>query len=243
METIDTGIPVCGLGLVIDSTKLIMATTRGFALWNWPDRSLKTISPNPEQGRPGSRLNDAAVDRQGNFWVGSLGPGVESALYRFGPRRSLRKMDSEIGVSNGISWSPDNRTMYFTDSRRRVIFAYDFDASSSLIENRRVLIEVSAGEGVPDGLTVDREGFLWSARWGGARVARYDPAGQLEREIMLPITYPTSCTFGGANLDDLYITSARFPLTEAQCTREPCAGDLFRIRAGIQGFEDSRFRE
>jgi sugar lactone lactonase YvrE len=105
------------------------------------------------------------------------------------------------------------------------------------------LIEVSDGQGVPDGLTVDREGFLWSARWGGATVARYDSAGRLEREVALPVTYPTSCTFGGANLDELYITSARSPLTEAQWTREPSAGDLFRIRVDVQGFEESRFRE
>ncbi len=243
VETIDTGIPVCALGLVVDSAKLILAAAQGIAMWNWPDRSLDAISPNPEQGRPDSRFNDAAVDRQGNFWVGSLGPGLESALYRFGPGRLLLKMDLGIGVSNGIAWSPDNHTMYFTDSRRRVIFAYDFDESSNSIENRRVLIEVADGEGFPDGLTVDREGFLWSARWGGARVVRYDPAGKLERKIMLPVTYPTSCTFGGANLDELYITSARSPLTEAQCTREPRAGDLFRIRAEVQGLEDSRFRE
>jgi sugar lactone lactonase YvrE len=218
VETIDIGIPVCALGLAVDSAKLVVATARGVAMWNWPDRSLEVISPNPEQERPDSRFNDAAVDRQGNFWVGSLGPGLESALYRLGSGRSLRKIDSGIGVSNGISWSPDNRTMYFTDSRRRVIFAYDFDESSSSIENRRVLIEVSDGQGVPDGLTVDREGFLWSARWGGATVARYDPAGRLEREVVLPVTYPTSCTFGGANLDELYITSARSPLTACGAT-------------------------
>jgi sugar lactone lactonase YvrE len=220
-----------------------MATTRGVALWNWPDRSLAVIVADPEEGRPKSRLNDAAVDRQGNFWVGSLGPGFESALYRLGPERSLRKMESGIGVSNGIAWSLDNRTMYFTDTRRRVIFAYDFDESSSSIANRRILIEVPDSEGVPDGLTVDRDGFLWSVRWGGARIARYDPIGRLEREIMLPVTYPTSCTFGGANLDELYVTSARRPLTQAQRAQEPYAGDLFRIRAGVQGNEAPRFRE
>jgi len=243
VETFDTGITVSALGRVAGSDKLIMATTRGVALWNWPDRSLAVIVADPEEGRPKSRLNDAAVDRQGNFWVGSLGPGFESALYRLGPERSLQKMESGIGVSNGIAWSLDNRTMYFTDTRRRVIFAYDFDESSSSIANRRILIEVPDSEGVPDGLTVDRDGFLWSVRWGGARIARYDPIGRLEREIMLPVTYPTSCTFGGANLDELYVTSARRPLTQAQRAQEPYAGDLFRIRAGVQGNEAPRFRE
>jgi sugar lactone lactonase YvrE len=243
VEKFDTAITVSALGRVAGSDKLIMATTRGVAFWNWPDRSLTVLVADPEEGRPGSRLNDAAVDRQGNFWVGSLGPGFESALYRLGPERSLRKMESGIGVSNGIAWSLDNRVMYFTDTRRRIIFAYDFDEASSSIANRRVLIEVPDGEGVPDGLTVDRDGFLWSVRWGGARIARYDPTGRLEREIRLPVTYPTSCTFGGANLDELYVTSARAPLPQHPAAREPGAGDLFRIRAGVRGIEAFRFRE
>ena len=243
VETFDTGITVSALGRVAGSDKLITATTRGVALWNWPDNSLAVIVADPENGRLGSRFNDAAVDRQGNFWVGSLGPGFESALYRLGPERLLHKMDSGIGTSNGIAWSLDNRMMYFTDSRRRVVFVYDFDAVSSSIANRRVLIEVPEGEGFPDGLTVDGDGFLWSARWGGARIARYDPTGRLEREISLPVTYPTSCTFGGANLDELYVTSARAPLPQHLAAREPHAGDLFRIRVGVRGIEAPRFRE
>ena len=242
VETFDAGVPVYAIGIVAGSDKLVMATSQGFALWNSPDGPLEVIA-DPEEGRPAARLNDAAVDRQGNFWAGSLGPGFTSALYRLGPRRSVQKMEVGIGASNGIAWSPDNRTMYFTDTRRRVIFAYDFDASSSTVANRRVWIQVPEGEGVPDGLTVDREGCLWSARWGGARVARYDPTGRLEREIMLPVTYPTSCTFGGANLDELYVTSARAPLPQALATRESRAGDLFRIRVGVRGIEEPRFRE
>lgn len=242
LRMFDAEVPVYAMGLVAGSDKLVMATSRGFALWNSPAGPLEVIA-DPEVGRPAARLNDAAVDRQGNFWAGSMGPGFTSALYRLGPRRSVQKVESGIGASNGIAWSPDNRTMYFTDTRRRVIFAYDFDASSSTVANRRVLIQVPEGEGVPDGLTVDSEGCLWSARWGGARVARYDPTGRLEREITLPVTYPTSCTFGGANLDELYVTSARTALPQDLFAREPRAGDLFRIRAGVQGIEEPRFRE
>jgi sugar lactone lactonase YvrE len=238
----DVGVPVYSLGLVAGSDKLVMATSRGFALWNSPDGSLEAIA-DPEEGRPAGRLNDAAVDRQGNFWAGSLGPGFTSALYRLGPRRSVQKVESGIGASNGIGWSPDNRTMYFTDTRHRVIFAYDFDASSSTVANRRIWARVPEGEGVPDGLTVDSEGCVWSVRWGFARVARYDPTGRLEREIALPVTYPTSCTFGGANLDELYVTSARSPLSQSLAAREPCAGDLFRIGVGVRGIEEARFRE
>lgn len=242
-ETNDTGISICTLGLVEDSTKLLMATTRGLAFWNWLDQSLVPILSNPEPERRESRLNDGSADRQGNFWVGTLGPDSNSSLYRLGRGHRLCRMDSGFGVSNGIAWSPDNRTMYFTDSRSRIIFAYDFDASTSSIANRRILIEVPEGEGVPDGLTVDSEGFLWSARWGGARIVRYDPAGLLVREFMLPVTYPTSCAFGGRNLDELYVTSAQCPLSVSDCLKEPLAGDLFRIDARVRGLAESRFRE
>jgi sugar lactone lactonase YvrE len=243
LETIDTGISICALGLVEDSAKLLMATAHGIAFWNWLSRSVSPVISDFEPERHESRLNDGAVDRQGNFWVGSLGPDSQSALYRLGPGLSLRRMDSGFGVSNGIAWSPDNRTMYFTDSRCGVIFAYDFDTSSNSIENRRILVEVPEGKGVPDGLTVDSEGFLWSARWGGARIASYDPTGRLAREIMLPVTYPTSCTFGGKNLDELYITSARSPLSASECAKEPLAGGLLRIDARVRGLDEPRFRE
>lgn len=142
LETFDTGISICALGLVEDSARLLMATAHGIAFWNWLNRSIAPVISDFEPGRHESRLNDGSVDRQGNFWVGSLGPDSQSALYRLGPGLSLRRMDFGFGVSNGIAWSPDNRTMYFTDSRHGVIFAYDFDATSSSIENRRILIEV-----------------------------------------------------------------------------------------------------
>lgn len=243
LETIDTGISICALGLVEDSAKLLLATAHGIAFWIWPNQSITPVISDPEPQRHDARINDGAVDRQGNFWFGSLGPDSQSALYRLGSGLSLRRMDFGFGVSNGIAWSPDNRTMYFTDSRRGVIFAYDFDATSSSIENRRILIEVPGINGVPDGLTVDSEGFLWSAIWGGAKIARYDPYGQPVREFMLPVTYPTSCTFGGQNLDELYITSARSPLTPSERVQEPLAGDLFRIDAHVRGLEEPRFRE
>lgn len=137
LRMFDAGVPVYAIGLVAGSDKLVMATSRGFALWNSPAGPLEVIA-DPEVGRPAARLNDAAVDRQGNFWAGSMGPDFASALYRLGPRRSVQKVESGIGASNGIAWSPDNRTMYFTDTSRRVIFAYDFDASSSTVVNRRV---------------------------------------------------------------------------------------------------------
>jgi sugar lactone lactonase YvrE len=131
--------------------------------------------------------------------------------------------------------------MYFTDSPLRVIYVYDFDAASGAIENRRPFIHTPEGKGVPDGLTVDSEGFIWSACWGGWKITRYDPTGKVERIIQLPVQYPTSCAFGGASLDELFITSAWKALSEEKRKRQPLAGDLFRLKVGIKGLVEPKF--
>jgi sugar lactone lactonase YvrE len=123
-----------------------------------------------------------------------------------------------------------------------MIYAYDFDPASGEIENRRPFVHTPDEEGVPDGLTVDREGFVWSARFRGWKITRYDPGGRAERVIQMPVQYPTSCAFGGAQLDELYITSARAPLNEARRKEQPLAGDLFRLQADTTGLEASRYQ-
>ena len=181
------------------------------------------------------------MDRRGRFWAGTLAPGATSSLYRLDPDLTVHTMETGITASNGIGWSPDNRTMYFTDTRRKTIYAYDFDAATGSIGNRRPLIFTPEEDGVPDGLTVDSEGFIWSARWGGWKVSRYDPSGKLEREVRLPVQYPTSCAFGGDRLDELYVTSARTRVSEEQIHDQPFAGDLLRLRTGIRGLPEPKF--
>jgi sugar lactone lactonase YvrE len=236
-EVFQVGLPVGALGFRA-SGGLVMATKNGFATWDWS--SLHFIA-HPEEGKTNARFNDGAVDRQGRFWAGTLSEGPTSSLYRLDPDGSVHTMETGVTVSNGIGWSPDNKTMYFTDSPEHVIYAYDFDPESGAIENRRPFAHTPDEEGVPDGLTVDREGFVWSARWGGWKVTRYDPDGRVEREIRLPVQKPTSCTFGGAELDKLYITSARTALSEAEKERQPLAGDLFRVKTDVSGFAEPKF--
>lgn len=236
--SIEMEVAVCALGLVAGSTDLVIATAKGFAIWR---RRLDVIDwiRDPEPGRPGARLNDGAVDPQGNFWAGSLGPGFESALYRLSQDHSLTRMESGLGVSNGMAWSPDSSKMYLTDSRRRTIYEYHYHPGTSTISSRKALITTGENEGVPDGLAVDAEGFLWSVTWGSGNIKRYRPDGSIERTIPLPVAHATSCAFGGPNLDHLYITSAR-------CGTDPPdrpAGDLFRIRPGVRGTPEPRFRE
>ena len=192
----------------------------------------------------GIRFNDGAVDRRGRFWVGTMNEdtpdSTEGCLYRLSPtRKVLEKMDAGYTISNGIGWSPDDRIMYFTDTSRRVIWAYDYDLDSGSISNRRPFVYVPSDAGMPDGLTVDSEGSVWSAHWGGWRVSRYSPDGRLQMVVRLPVENVTSCAFGGANLDDLYITTAWTSLTKEQRRAQTMSGHLFHVRAGVRGLAES----
>ena len=219
---------------------MVMATEHGFAFWNPEKKTLERIG-DPEKDKPQTKFNDGAVDRQGRFWAGTLGDSYNNSLYRLDPDLSIHRMDTGFDCSNGIGWSLDNKVMYFTDSTPGIIYAYDFDPGTSGIENRRVFIDSSDRPGLPDGLTVDREGYIWSARWDGWCVERYDPDGKLERTVRLPVQFPTSVMFGGENLDDLYITSARIEIPLAERQQHPQAGDLFCLKAGVRGLLEPKF--
>lgn len=225
---------------------LVMATKRSFALWDEQSAAL-TFLPEPEGEHPATRFNDGAVDPAGRFWAGTMldgSAGWEEApgnLYRLDRDHTFTRMDRGFAISNGIGWSPDRQTMYLTDSPRQVIYAYDYDLLTGAIEHRRPFVQTPGEASVPDGLTIDSEGCIWSARWGGWRIIRYDPQGKPEREIVLPVQYPSSCTFGGSALDELYITSAATKLNAQKRREQPFAGDLFRIKPGVKGLEHPRF--
>jgi sugar lactone lactonase YvrE len=163
-------------------------------------------------------------------------------LYRLDPDGALQEMGTGFTVSNGMGWSPNGRTMYFTDTRRRVILAFNFDLETGRIDNRRVFVEVPADSGFPDGLTVDGEGFVWSAEWGGWCVTRYAPTGEIERKVRLPVSNVTNCAFGGRNLDELYITSARVTLSDEDLVAQPLAGALFCLKTNVRGQKERRFK-
>ena len=162
-------------------------------------------------------------------------------LYCVEPSQKITQMDGEIILSNGLGWSPDNRTMYFTDFGRRVIYAYDFDAETGAISKRRPFIEIPRDAGFPDGMTIDAEGCLWVAHWDGWRVTRYGPDGKPRQTIRMPVKRPTSCTFGGPDLSILYVTSARMGLTEEELAAAPLSGSVFAIRTGTVGLAEPKF--
>ena len=198
----------------------------------------------PTPGTPGIRFNDGRCDRRGRFWVGTLHEQRQTgtaALFRFDPDGRYSKMLGGITVSNGIPWSPDNLTMYFADSWAQTIFSFDFDLDSGTLGSQRVFAEVPRSSGVPDGATVDAEGFVWSANFDGGCLTRYAPDGSIDRLISMPVQRPTSCAFGGEDLSTLYVTSASLNLTEKQRIAAPLAGSLFAVDAGVKGLPEPRF--
>ena len=189
-------------------------------------------------------LNDGACDRAGRFWVGSKARDWVTpvgVLFRCDPDGSVHRMDEGFQLSNGLGWSPDNRTMYFIDSAPREIYAYDFDPASGAVKNRRTLVRIPEEHGLPDGMAVDAGGFLWVAQWSGARVVRYDPEGKIERVVAMPVKRPTSVAFGGRDLTTLFITSGTMRMSEAELAAEPLAGNLFALETDVQGLTEPRF--
>jgi len=223
----------------------ILTLRQRLAFYDWDAARLEPFAE-VETDRAGNRFNDAACDPQGRLWAGTMNNDrwdqPEGALYRVGVDLRVDRMRDQVICSNGAGWSPDGGTLYHTESFRYAVFAYDFEPASGAIANRRVFLQLDPKGGeFPDGLAVDAEGFVWSAHVGRGRIVRYDPAGQPEREVQLPVTRGTSCAFGGERLDKLYITTARETLTPAQLEREPLAGSLFGCDPGVRGLPAAGF--
>ncbi len=236
----DIGQPV-GTVVLRQRGGFVLALRDGLAFYDASSNQLESII-DPEADKPESRFNDGAVDRHGRFWAGTMGKGDGAgALYRLDADLSLHTMVTGVTTSNGLGWSPDNTILYYCDSGPKTIYKYDYDAATGAIENRRVFLQVAPGEGSPDGLTVDSEGFIWSARWDGWKVARFDPDGKLEREFAVPAARVTSCVFGGPDLTDLYITTARTGFTDEQLQDQPLAGGVFRLQTGVKGMVEPKF--
>jgi len=227
---------------------LIAATRLGFRFFDPASGQMTPVTTpgdDPLAGLADVRFNDGRCDRHGRFWAGSVQekrvPGG-AALYRLGLDRRCELMVPNVTVSNGLAWSPDDRTMYFADSHERTIYAFDFDAAAGTMSRRRAFATYRAGDGIPDGATVDAEGYLWSAGIGGGRLFRFAPDGRLDRELVMPVTQPTSCTFGGPGLATLYVTSAAMRLSDAERERQPLAGALFALDVGVRGLEEPRYQ-
>ncbi len=198
----------------------------------------------PEAHLPENRFNDGRCDRAGRFWAGTMSDARREptgSLYRLSADLSCTRMREDVIVPNSLAWSPDDRTMYFADTYRQVIRAWDFDLAEGAVSNERVFCDTTGHPGRPDGSCVDADGGLWNAEYGGWRLVRYAPSGKIDRVIEMPVANPTCCCFGGANFDALYVTSATQRLTPADLAKQPLAGSVFAVHPGVRGLPESRF--
>ena len=192
-----------------------------------------------------NRLNDGRVDARGRLWIGTMDNQLHrpnGALYRVDGDGKVTRLFEDVVVTNGIAFSPDNRTLYFTDTRRHRSWAFDFDLYDGTIYNKRLFADYSATGDRPDGACVDVDGGLWTAFFSGGRVVRYRPDGRIDRVIPLPVTNPTCLCFGGRDFKTLFVTTARKFLDQQQLDAEPQAGHLLAIRGIAQGLPEHRFQ-
>lgn len=204
------------------------------------------LLPILEREPQANRFNDGKVDRAGRFWAGTMDIDLwdkpAGTLYRFDQTLTPAIAVEHIRCSNGLGWSPDNRTMYYAESFAHVIHAFDFDLATGGLSNRRVFARLDPKSGAfPDGLTVDAQGYVWNAQPVFGRLVRYAPNGNVDRIVETPVSSPTSVAFGGDDYATLYVTSARDGKSAEDLVQEPDAGGLFTCRPGVVGLPEPLF--
>jgi sugar lactone lactonase YvrE len=232
-QTLDVGQHV-GAAVPRAAGGLLLALRDGFA--RFAGGSVSSIAK-VEAERPENRMNDGKCDPRGRFWAGTMADDERAGagtLYRL-DEGGVTPMVTGVTISNGLAWSADERTMYYIDTPTGGVDAFDYDADSGSISGRRRVVTLPEGNGTPDGMTLDDDGCLWVALWGGWGVHRYLPDGTLDMVIPLPVKQVTSCAFGGEGADELYITSAAIGLSAEERDAQPHAGALFRCRPGVTG--------
>lgn len=222
---------------------LILADRLGFASLEMDSLKLTTLSA-PSNEPSNNRFNDGKCDPRGRFLAGTMDMGETDpygSLYSF-DGKSITKLLSSVTISNGMAWSPDHKTYYYIDTPTHEVKAFDYDLDTGTIANPRLAIRIPAELGWPDGMTSDTQGNLWIAMWGGAQVTKWDPnTGGLLEQISIPAKNVSSCVFGGTNLNELYITSARKGLDEAALQQYPLTGGVFRLQTDVEGMPTFEF--
>lgn len=226
---------------------LVLALENGFSAFD-PETEKIDFLGDPESELADNRFNDGKCDPHGRFWAGTM--RTENHMEQFtGSLYSLemngeitKRLGSQIGVSNGIVWSSDSRFMYFIDSPTRQISRFDYDPVTGNIENRRNVFQAPEGFGFPDGMAIDTDDHLWVAFWGGSCIAKIDPtSGEIIERVIVPVTAPTACAFGGPNMNQLLITTASLGLDPKSKAQQPMAGDLFIADVSATGAPAHRF--
>ena len=249
-STIDLDCLDINVGCIVLSNDggLILATNKGIYYYDHDSLSLKLIV-DPEKDLEQNRFNDGKCDSMGRFWVGTTSAQEKDkvgSLYCLEGNLKIRKVLTGIIISNGITWSIDNKVMYYIDSPTRKIKAFDYDINNGTLSNERVVITFPEVEGYPDGMTTDEEDNLWIAHWGGYKVGRWNPiTGEMIDKIEVPVKRVSSVTFGGDNLDELYITTAIRGFGEQSdlsgINPGKYDGMVFKVKLQIKGLATNRF--
>jgi len=229
-EQIYEGRIVGGYTIQSDGSLLLFMDRGSVAVWR--DGKLEYLV-NEMEGEADNRFNDVAADPAGRVFCGTMPTDTRSAtLYRMDTDGSITTVLEGVGLSNGIGFSPDQKQMYYTDSLARKIYIFDYDIDSGDITNQRVFVETPDDGSIPDGMTVDAEGYVWGARWDGSSLYRYNPDGEQVVQIQFPAKKVSSVIFGGVDLTDMYVTTAG---GGNKAEEGPGAGGLFRLNVGVQG--------
>lgn len=223
---------------------LLMALQTGFAFFDPIERQLTHVT-DPEPHIPDNRFNDGKCDPSGRFWAGTLsytlGEGA-GTLYCLDTDLSVSPKLQDLTIPNGMAWNSSRDRFYFIDTPTGTICSFDYDDGSGKISNREIVRYIDSSEGFPDGMTIDDEDGLWIALYGGGKVIRIDPvSGKTLFEVQLPVPKVTSCTFGGPELDELYITTAREHMSKEEIARWPLSGSLFKAKLPFRGKPAFRF--
>ena len=228
----------------INKDKVVLAMHQGIYTFDLLTEEL-TLLTNPVTN-PAVRFNDGKCDGAGRLWAGTMELSAkkdQGAFYCIHPDGRVEEKISPVTISNGIAWNSTNDRMYYIDSPTKTVAAYDFDLETSEIAYRGVVITIPEGEGLPDGMTIDDEGMLWIAHYGGWKVSRWDPnTGKQIDEVQVPCKNVTSCAFGGKDMNELFITTARQGLSEVDLKGQPHAGGVFRVETKSRGMKAHSFR-
>ncbi len=229
-EEFQLGEIVGGFTIQADGSLLLFMSAGAVKVWR--NGTLTTVIQEIPDERE-TRFNDVIADPAGRVFCGTMPTNQRlGRLYRLDPSLKLTIVLDGVTCPNGLGFTLDRRRLYFTDSRVHTIYLFDYDEKSGNITNQRVFIRTPEAQGLPDGMTVDSEGYVWSALWDGNAVVRYSPDGKVDQRIDVPAHKSSSVTFGGDDLTDLYVTSAG---AENKAVEGPDAGALFRFKAGVRG--------
>lgn len=230
---------------------LVLAAPEGYVAFD-PSTGGRSVLAVVDHDPSKMRLNDGKCDNGGRFWAGSIAhnavdpegvaPVLGAAkLYRLDPDAEAVEVLDGVTVSNGMGWSPADDTFYYVDTMTHRVDAFDYDADSGAISNRRTLVTLSPTEGHPDGMCVDESGCIWLALSGAGQIRRITPSGDVDQTLHLPISRVTSCAFGGSDLDELYITTHSALMSDLDRQAEPNSGALLRCRPGVRGLPTNAF--